>query len=788
MHSHHQTHAGHTHHDHGASACCQRHAQHSSHADRSCCAVTHNTTAISACDTTPSAEHSASDGGESGDSGDPDGSDSDASPASGVRFSWIIRGMDCPSCAKKIENAITPLPGVIQASVRFATEKLIVDAQSDIRTQIQRAVEHAGFTWQDTSPGATAPTSSAPAETPLRRILREHGFLLLFAVLTAVSGILSLFSPRASEIAFIATTLLGLIPLLGQAIKLIRSGTPFAIETLMSVAALGALLIGATSEATMVILLFMLGERLEAYAAQRARRGVSALMALMPETATVIRAGQRTQVSIAALQPGDVIEVAPGSRLPADGELLVPHASFDESALTGESLPVEREQGDKVSAGSLSVDRLIQLRVISEPGNSAIDRILHLIEEAESHRAPIERFLDRFSRYYTPAIMLLAAATIVVPPLLFGAPWQEWIYRGLTLLLIGCPCALVISTPAAITSGLAAAARRGALIKGGAALEILGTINTIAFDKTGTLTQGKPQVTDAIPTQGVSTAALLARAAAIEAGSHHPLAKAIVQHARTVAPMLPVATAQRALAGVGVEGVIAGKTISVKAPAKIAPEALDADWRDRIHTLESDGKTVVVVQEETQIIGLLALRDTLRADTPQAIEALRTLGIRCTMLTGDNPRSAAAIAATLGIDYKAGLLPADKVDAVREMNQTHPTAMVGDGINDAPAMKSAAIGIAMGGGSDVALETADAALTHNRLSELAGMIRLSRATRNNIRQNITLALGLKAIFLVTSLLGLTGLWLAVLADSGATALVTANALRLLRREKPQDAG
>lgn len=567
-----------------------------------------------------------------------------------------------------------------------------------------------------------------------------------------------------------------------------RSGTPFAIETLMSVAALGALLIDATSEATMVILLFMLGERLEAYAAQRARRGVSALIALMPETATLIRAGQRTQVSIAALRPGDVIEVAPGSRLPADGELLAPHASVDESALTGESLPVEREQGDKVSAGSLSVDRLIQLRVISELGNSAIDRILHLIEEAESQRAPIERFLDRFSRYYTPAIMLLAAATIVVPPLLFGAPWQAWIYRGLTLLLIGCPCVLVISTPAAITSGLAAAARRGALIKGGAALEILGTINTIAFDKTGTLTQCKPQVTDAIPAQGVSTAALLARAAAIEVGSHHPLAKAIVQHARTIAPMLPVATTQRALAGVGVEGVIAGKTLSVKAPAKISPEALDADWRDRIHALENEGKTVVVVQEETHIIGLLALSDTLRADTPQAIEALRTLGIRCTMLTGDNPRSAAAIAAALGIDHKAGLLPADKVDAVREMNQNHPTAMVGDGINDAPAMKSAAIGIAMGGGSDVAPETADAALTHNRLSELAGMIRLSRATRNNIRQNITLALGLKAIFLVTSLLGITGLWLAVLADSGATALVTANALRLLRREKPQDAG
>ena len=311
-----------------------------------------------------------------------------------------------------------------------------------------------------------------------------------------------------------------------------RSGNWFAIETLMSVAAIGALFIGATAEAAMVLLLFLVGERLESYAASRARRGVSALMALKPEVATRIRNGERESISLADLRPGDVIEVAAGGRLPADGRLLTPFASFDESALTGESIPVERQQDEKVPAGSTSVDRLVQLEVISEPGDSAIDRILRLIEEADERRAPIERFIDRFSRIYTPIIMAIALLAAVIPPLLFGQSWGEWIYKGLALLLIGCPCALVISTPAAITSGLAAAARRGALIKGGAALERLGKIQHIAFDKTGTLTAGKPQVTTIAVNGEIGENDLLALAAAVELGSSHPLAQAIVREAQ----------------------------------------------------------------------------------------------------------------------------------------------------------------------------------------------------------------------------------------------------------------
>ncbi|MDU4275839.1 MAG: heavy metal translocating P-type ATPase, partial [Enterobacter asburiae] len=384
------------------------------------------------------------------------------------------------------------------------------------------------------------------------------------------------------------------------------------------------------------------------------------------------------------------------------------------------------------------------------------------IEEAEERRAPVERFIDRFSRIYTPAIMLVALLVTVVPPLLLGAPWEGWIYKGLTLLLIGCPCALVISTPAAITSGLAAAARRGALIKGGAALEQLSQVQHIAFDKTGTLTVGKPQVTGVYP-QEISEDELLTLAAAVEQGSTHPLAQAIVREAQARGLDIPPATAQRALVGSGVLIVAAGKSSN--------PE---------VEALEQTGQTVVTVMQDGVAKGMLALRDTLRDDAKEAVAALHKLSVQGVILTGDNPRAAAAIAGELGLEFKAGLLPADKVSAVTELNARAPLAMVGDGINDAPAMKASTIGIAMGSGTDVALETADAALTHNRLTGLAQMISLARATRANIRQNIGIALGLKGIFLVTTLLGMTGLWLAVLADTGATVLVTANALRLLR--------
>ncbi|MCC8458135.1 zinc/cadmium/mercury/lead-transporting ATPase [Photorhabdus aegyptia] len=687
------------------------------------------------------------------------------------RFSWVVNGMDCPSCARKIETAVSKIPEVKQAKVLFATEKLVVDADTDIRSAVIQAVNQAGFALRNSDSSQKAAKSSR---------WKEFAPIITLSLMMLISWGISHINPSFGRIAFIITTVIGLAPIVTKAWQLIRSGTPFAIETLMSVAAIGALFIDATAEAAMVLLLFMLGEMLEAYAAGRARRGVSALMALVPEEALLVKNGEKRTVPVSDLRPGDIIEIAPGGRLPTDAELLNSFASFDESALTGESIPVERMQGEKVPAGCLSVDRAVQMKVLSEQGNNAIDRILQLIEEAEERRAPIERFIDRFSRIYTPLIMLFSALVIIIPPTVFSQPWETWIYRGLTLLLIGCPCALVISTPAAITSALAAATRRGALIKGGAALEQLGLITTIAFDKTGTLTAGKPQVTDVQPAENISESQLLTLASAVESGSHHPLAKAILQYAESKQVNITEAEQRKALAGIGVEGQLDGKRILVSAPGKLPENTLSDHWKQKIVQLEDCGKTVVAVMHDEQFTGLIAMQDTLRQDAIDAIRLLKDQGIKSVMLTGDNPRAATAIAGQLGIDFRAGLMPEDKVKAVIALNKDHNTMMVGDGINDAPAMKASSIGVAMGSGTDVALETADAALTHNRLTGLSEIITLSRATHNNIRQNIAIALGLKGIFLITSLLGITGLWMAVLADSGATALVTANAVRLLR--------
>ncbi|MEZ8276370.1 zinc/cadmium/mercury/lead-transporting ATPase [Vibrio cyclitrophicus] len=706
--------------------------------------------------------------------------------------SWLVSGMDCPACARKIEKAVSNIKGVIEAKVLFATEKLVVKFDDEsLADTIEQVSIKTGFPLTEVG----SKKEKQQPETFWQAHIQPNLQIIAIAAAMLFAALLKSTSPQLSEGLFTVTCLLGLYPVAKKAVQLARSGTPFAIETLMSVAALGALYLGETAEAAMVLLLFLIGERLEAFASSRARSGVQALMALVPENATKIINGERVEVAVSDLVPGDVIEVAAGSRLPADGQLITDAASFDESALTGESVPVEHIEGNSIMAGAVVVDKVVRITITSKQGENAIDRILHLIEEAESRKAPLERFLDKFSRWYTPLMMLVALLVIITPPLLFSQPWETWVYRGLALLLIACPCALVISTPAAITSGLAAAAKRGALIKGGAALEQLGKIQTIAFDKTGTLTEGKPQVTDIQALSGWQQDAMLRVVGAIEVGSTHPLAQSLVAKVKELNVEIPESHNKKALIGSGVEGDVDGIKYQVLSPSKVTFD-LGADVVSQVEALEGEGKTVVValelkdqeesIEQAATVIGLIAWQDTLRSDAKLAIERLNDLGIQSIMLTGDNPRSAAAISSKIGMQYKASLLPSDKVTYVEELSQQSHVAMVGDGINDAPAMKTANVGIAMGGGTDVALETADSALTHNRLTELPAMIELSQATMNNIRQNVALALGLKGVFLVTSLLGITGLWVAVLADSGATALVTLNALRLLRFKSKAD--
>ncbi|NLS13057.1 zinc/cadmium/mercury/lead-transporting ATPase [Vibrio sp. SM6] len=709
---------------------------------------------------------------------------------------WVIQGMDCPACAAKLEKALTQNQSVAQVKVHFATQVLslqIRDAATmqEIQKQVELTAQRLGF-------ALSAEHSDAPHATVSKWFyLKQNALLAVMTLALASAGFLSQFATQwsfstlVSQGIFTFACVIGLVPIVKKALAQAQSGSPFAIETLMSVAAIGALYLGETAEAAMVLLLFLVGEKLEGYAASRARSGVKALMALVPENCVVIEGENRVVRPASELKAGDIVEISPGGRLPADGLVLERGANFDQSALTGESIPAFIEAGGAVMAGTVAVDSVVLMQVTSASGDNAIDRILRLIEEAESRKAPLERFLDKFSRWYTPLMMLVSALVMTLPPLVFAESWDTWVYRGLTLLLIACPCALVISTPAAITSGLATAAKRGALIKGGAALETLGKVEVVAFDKTGTLTQGKPQVTDIVPFEHQATvkgaapiaqtdaAALLALAAAVEQGSTHPLARSLVERAEKQALRIPQAQNRKALAGIGVEGWVMNDRIRICSPNHLA-KPLPENHKLRILALENEGKTVAVVEQNETALGVVAWQDTVRKEAQQALAQLRDLNVSAVMLTGDNQRCAAAIAKSLNIQCHAELLPADKVAKIESYRDQHRIAMLGDGINDAPAMKAATMGIAMGGGTDVALETADAALTHDNLHTLPFMIALSRATLRNIRQNVALALGLKGLFLITTLLGFTGLWVAVLADSGATALVTLNALRLLR--------
>lgn len=556
----------------------------------------------------------------------------------------------------------------------------------------------------------------------------------------------------------------------------------------MSVAALGALFIGEAEEAAAVVFLFSIGELLESVAADRARAGIRALASLVPKTAVLLDAqGGQREVAAASLRVNDHVLVRPGDRVPADGVITNGSSSLDESPVTGESIPSAKTTGDTVFAGSINVDGVLEVRVEKTAADNTIARIIQLVEQAQASKAPTARFIERFSRYYTPTVMALAALIVILPPLLMDGEWATWLYRGLALLLIACPCALVLSTPAAIASGLAVGTRRGLLIKGGSALETIGQVKTIAFDKTGTLTEGKPRVTDvaafAQPFTKQSDDEVLALFASVESGSNHPLAKAIVGHAEAANLLIPAASNAYATVGKAVHATVAGRVLAIGSPVYAGQVAiLSSAQQTQIEALQHDGKTVSVLFDEQshEALGLVALRDEPRADAQAAVAQLKAMGVRSVMLTGDNHRTAQAIAGHLGMEWEAELLPEDKLRLINEMKLNAKVAMVGDGINDAPALATADVGIAMGGGTDVAIETADAALLKNSVTDVAHLVALSRATMANIHQNVIFALGLKGVFLITTVLGITGLWFAVLADTGATALVTLNALRLLR--------
>lgn len=726
--------------------------------------------------------------------------------ATSAQSRFRVDGMDCAGCATKVDTVVRRMPGVEDVAVSVAAGTMTVHHQATVDLgAIEKKVTGLGYKISATSghpiarPRDDCCDHDATHDHGADSQLPMHGHedvlakgawwqskkgrltLACAGALVVAYGIGKLAPPVASY-AFTAAMLVGLVPIARRAVMGVFAGAPFTIETLMTVAAVGAVLINAAEEAATVVFLFLVGELLEGVAAGKARASIQSLTSLVPKNALLEKSGGTREVPAETLAVGDVILVRPGDRISADGVILAGESGIDEAPVTGESTPVRKGVDAEVFAGTVNGDGALRVRVTAAAADNTIARVVKLVEEAQESKAPTERFIERFSRSYTPGVVVVAALIATIPPLVFGGAWQEWIYKGLAVLLIGCPCALVISTPAAIAASLSAGARRGLLLKGGAVLETLRTVTAVAFDKTGTLTEGRPKVTDVVDF-AFSGPDVLRLAAALETGSSHPLGKAILARAASDKIDLPRVTKAKALGGMGISGTVEGKQLFFGS-AKAADDRVEmsAKQLDRIRALYDEGKTVSVLIVDEGIAGAIAMRDEPRSDALAGLKALTKSGIKIMMLTGDNRRTAEAIGKQLGgIEVRADLLPEDKQRIINELRrQGLVVAKVGDGINDAPALAAADIGIAMGGGTDVALETADAAVLHGRVGDVADLIDLSKRTMANIRQNITIALGLKAIFLVTTVIGLTGLWPAILADTGATVLVTMNALRLLR--------
>jgi len=559
------------------------------------------------------------------------------------------------------------------------------------------------------------------------------------------------------------------------------------MKTLMTIAVIGAAFIGEWGEGATVVILFAISEALETYSMDKARQSIRSLMDIAPKEALIRRGSQEMMIQVDEIVVGDIMIVKPGQKIAMDGIVLKGTSAVNQAAITGESVPIAKSTHDEVFAGTLNEEGLLEVKVTKHVDDTTIAKIIHLVEEAQAERAPSQAFVDTFAKYYTPVIMLIALGVAVVPPL-FGADWNTWIYQGLAVLVVGCPCALVVSTPVSIVTAIGNAAKNGVLIKGGIYLEEMGSIKAIAFDKTGTLTKGVPVVTDYLPQNGASDD-LFNMIAALENGSQHPLASAILKKAKEKnLDYLNVEISDfSSLTGKGIKGKIKGETYYVGSPnlfEEILPNGISTEGKVKIETLQNQGKTVMVAGTSKDILALVAVADEVRENSHKVIQTLHSLGIEKTiMLTGDNSITAQAIGNQVGVtDIKAELLPHDKLNYIKNLrNEFSSVSMVGDGVNDAPALAASTVGVAMGGaGTDTALETADIALMADDLGKLPFTVKLSRKALAIIKQNITFSIGIKLVALLLVIPGWLTLWIAIFADMGATLLVTLNSLRLLR--------
>ncbi|HEY3416290.1 MAG TPA: heavy metal translocating P-type ATPase [Armatimonadota bacterium] len=692
-----------------------------------------------------------------------------------------VSGIDCPDCAAALTGKLRAVDGVEAAELNIGTGLLTVRG-SVPPAEVIRLVAAAGYR---ANPAAEAAPERDFLHSHLRLITTIlSGIFLIAAWLLARLGVRSPYP----EIGYVVTILVGGVWTFrrGWASLLARQ---LDMNVLMSVAVTGAVLIGQWSEGATVAVLYSLSNLLESYTMEKTRQSIRGLMEEAPREALVRRDGEEMRLPVEEIHVGDLVIIRPGEKIAVDGLVAVGNSSANQAAITGESVPVEKGPGDEVFAGTLNEMGVLEVRVVRDAEDTALAKIIHLVEEAQARRAPAQALVDRFAKYYTPAVIALAALLAVVPPL-FTGEWHQWIYRALTLVVVACPCALVISTPVAIVAAIGNAARHGVLIKGGAYLEQAGKLSAIAFDKTGTLTSGRPEVTDILPLNGTTPRDLLAVVAAVEARSPHPLAQAILRRAEADGVGVPAVEDAVVLPGKGVQGKVDGRTIYVGTPRLFTELGVDTQQAvAQLAPLYAAGKTVMLIGDGSKLLGLIAAADGARPDSRATLRALRAAGIkRLALLTGDHQQVAAHIAAELGVDdVLAELLPDEKVDAIQRLAAEYGTVgMVGDGINDAPALAAASVGIAMGAaGTDTAMETADITLMADDLCKLPYTIRLSRKTMAIIRQNIAFSLLIKALALALIFPGWLTLWLAVLADMGASIAVTLNALRLVA-EQPDE--
>ncbi len=692
------------------------------------------------------------------------------------RLTCRVGGMDCAECAKKIEKAVGELEGVKQVRVSYTLGKLSVEGNVS-QEELSRTLKRLGYTLEGEEIGYKDFFSLKN-----RRLVATAASGVLFA-LGAFSDLV-LHQPYLYYPLYIAGILVGGYHIARRAIASAQEKY-LDMNVLMIVAVAGAVIIGAWEEATAIVFLFSTAEMLESFSIARTRRSISALMDFAPSKARVLRDGREDSLDVTDLAIGDVIVVRPGERIPTDGEVIKGRTSVDESAVTGESVPAAKEEGDPVYGGTLNTSGSLEVRVSKKFQDTILSKIVELVEEAELKKAPTERFIDRFSRFYTPAVVSLALVVMFVPFLVFNDPFDTWFYRGLVLLVISCPCALVISTPVSVVSAISGGAKNGVLFKGGLFLERMGQIKVVGFDKTGTLTQGRPRVEEIIPFGVYSEREVLRIAASAENLSEHHLARAVIERASKEKVEVAETQSFEAISGKGVSVIVLGKQIFAGSPQFFRELCVDLSPHEGlIEEKNKEGKTVILIGSAQELMGLITIRDIPREGAKGIIDQLKAMGIKVVMLTGDDTLVAEKVAKELGIEeFQARLLPTGKVKAVDQYQQRYgPMVMIGDGINDAPALAEAEVGVAMGvAGTDIALETADVALMSDDLKAVLYGIKLSRKATAVIKENVGVALGVKLLFTVLAIPGLITLWIAILiGDLGVSFGVISNAYRLHR--------